>query len=835
MAKEDQHMIVAGVRRTWRPNPALLVLLLVPLLIGGLALLLMQQVVRADRLNHEEQQSQDRRAFIQSVLAAHQDLETGQRGYLITGRESFLEPYEAGQRNLAQSFVQLRKIYAGDAARLREIGLIEALSHEKRAFSARSIDARRRGDAETASAMVVSGHGKALMDEIRKHIDILLTFEVERLRGIAADSGRAIEGFRALSYAFLAILTLILAVAAYVISRTLKSRNEALDALEDVSRRRKAILDAAMDAIITLNPSGTIEGLNAAALRMFGYSDGELLRRDVGILFASTPPPGVVASQLREMNLVEGEPGALKEISAQRKDGTTFPADAAFTLSKLAEGLRYVAVIRDISERHRVDRMKAEFVSTVSHELRTPLSSIAGSLGLLAGGAAGPLADKAARLVTIARNNAERLVRLINDILDIEKLEFGSMVFNNEPLDLNVLAAEALEANRGYADSFEVRMELTQAERPAIVLGDRDRIAQVLANLLSNAIKFSPKSGTVQLNVSAGDSTHAISIRDFGPGIPDEFRGRIFGKFAQADSSDNRKKGGTGLGLSIVREIATRLGGTIGFESEPGAGACFNVALPALEPSLVRGRVLVCGEPGSAIRDALASTQLSAVFEESSAAALERVAKEPFTAILVDMGLDDGAGIAVLRAARAGRCNAVTPVLAIGGSPVKRGAQTDAALIVDWLRKPGDLAATLSPQGLRKDLSSTAAGPLPRVLHVDDDPDILRIVSAALEGQADVTCAESIAAARDCLARTKFDLLIIDLTLGDGAGTELLPDVLRTGENPIPVLIFSAEDADPQTASQVDAFLTKSRTPMSKLVQVIERLAEPGRKSEKFL
>ena len=809
-------------------------IILVPLLIVGLAFLLTQQVSRADRLNLEEQQSQERRALIMSVFSAHQDVETGQRGYLITGRESFLDPYVSAGRRLDGIFEQLRRTYAGDPAEVREIAILEALSHQKRAFVDASIEVRRRGDAEAANAMIRTERGKALMDEIRKHIDTLLTFEVERLKAVAAESHSAIAGFRLMSYFILALLAVILTVAALAITRTLKSRNEALVALEDLSRRRKAILDAAMDAILTLNPSGTIEGLNAAALRMFGYSEEELLRRDVGMLFASQPTAGVVALQFREMNLAEGQPGVLKEIHGQRKDGTTFPADAAITLSKLAEGLRYVAVIRDTSERHRVDRMKAEFVSTVTHELRTPLSSIAGSLGLLAGGAAGPLGEKATRLVTIARNNADRLVRLINDILDIEKLQFGSMRFNNEPVDLNVLAAEALEANRGYADSFDVRIDLVQAEQPAMVLADRDRVGQVLANLLSNAIKFSPKSGTVELTVRAGQATHAISVRDFGPGIPLEFRDRIFGKFAQADSSDSRKKGGTGLGLSIVREIVTRLGGTVSFESEEGQGACFEVTLPALERSLLRGRVLVCGEPGGAIRNALSETQLSAVFEESSTAAIERVANEPFTAILVDMSLDDGAGIAILRAARSGRCNSVTPVLAIGGSPAKAGGQADASLIVDWLRSPGDRSAAPERQALPPgSRSSRASGSLPRVLHVDDDPDILRIVSGALEGQADVTCAHSIAAARECLARARFDLLLIDLTLGDGAGTELLPDILRAGEKPIPVLIFSAEDADPQTASRVDGFLTKARTPMSKLVEAIERLADTDSNNER--
>ena len=190
-----------------------------------------------------------------------------------------------------------------------------------------------------------------------------------------------------------------------------------------------------------------------------------------------------------------------------------------------------MSVVVDITERKRIDRMKDEFVSTVSHELRTPMTSIAGSLGLLAGGAAGAMPESATRLLGIAHGNCQRLVRLINDILDIQKLEFGGVTFHH----------------------------------------------------VSNAIKFSPARQEVVIGVAQSGSRVIISVRDHGAGIPDVFKPHVFTKFAQADGTDTRLKGGTGLGLSIVQQIVIRLGGQVAFENAAGGGTIFNVDLPAWE------------------------------------------------------------------------------------------------------------------------------------------------------------------------------------------------------------------------------------------------------------
>jgi len=234
----------------------------------------------------------------------------------------------------------------------------------------------------------------------------------------------------------------------------------------------------------------------------------------------------------------------------------------------------------DISERKRVERMKTEFVSTVSHELRTPLTSIHGSLGLVLGGAVGEVPVPARELLRIAESNSERLIGLVNDILDIEKIESGRMEFRMEVVDLNVLTEQVVTANRAYADRLGVKVDVVPAADSAEVMGDPARLAQVVTNLLSNAAKFSPEGETVEVTVRRGNGALRVEVADRGPGIPESFRERVFEKFTQADSSDTRSVGGTGLGLSICRAIIDTHGGTIGYESDPGLKTRFHFELP---------------------------------------------------------------------------------------------------------------------------------------------------------------------------------------------------------------------------------------------------------------
>jgi PAS domain S-box-containing protein len=234
----------------------------------------------------------------------------------------------------------------------------------------------------------------------------------------------------------------------------------------------------------------------------------------------------------------------------------------------------------DVTRLKEADRMKGHFVSVVSHELRTPLTSMRGSLGLLEGGVAGELPQEARTLVGIALQNCERLWRLVDDLLDLEKMAEGRSAFRVDALDWNAQLAGALASGRGLEKQYGVAFELAPTP-PLRVMGDPDRLAQVLANLMLNAAKFSPAGGTITLSAESRPNARVrTSVRDRGPGVPAEFRSRIFRPFEQADDGDARTSTGTGLGLAISREIVEQLGGAIGFDDAPGGGAIFWFDLP---------------------------------------------------------------------------------------------------------------------------------------------------------------------------------------------------------------------------------------------------------------
>jgi PAS domain S-box-containing protein len=235
--------------------------------------------------------------------------------------------------------------------------------------------------------------------------------------------------------------------------------------------------------------------------------------------------------------------------------------------------LRMTGTNADISARKEIERMKNEFIAVVGHELRTPLSSIVGSLGLLA--RTKDLREDIQTLIHVARDNSQRLVRLVNDILDVEKLNSGEFQIQLEPVDLETLIDTAIQANRGYADQYGVTLIRSQSEGPAWVDANFDRLMQVMANLLSNAAKFSPRGARVEIRLQRMRGAFRVSIIDPGPGIPEEFKPRVFDRFAQADSSTSRQRAGTGLGLAICKLIIDKLGGKIDFVSMPGTGATF--------------------------------------------------------------------------------------------------------------------------------------------------------------------------------------------------------------------------------------------------------------------
>jgi signal transduction histidine kinase len=239
---------------------------------------------------------------------------------------------------------------------------------------------------------------------------------------------------------------------------------------------------------------------------------------------------------------------------------------------------RAVAKFRDNVKRE--EQLRNEFIATVSHELRTPLTAITGSVTLLDAGAFGILPAPVRRLLSVAQANCRRLVRIVNDILDIEKIDSGKMVYDRQPIEVRPLVTQAIEASRPIATDLGVTILLDPAAVDGVVIADPLRLTQVITNLLSNAIKFSARDSAVLVTIGIGGEAIRVSVRDRGPGIPEAHKDRVFDKFVQVDATDRRAKGGTGLGLSIARQIMTALGGKIGFEDAPGGGTVFSIMLP---------------------------------------------------------------------------------------------------------------------------------------------------------------------------------------------------------------------------------------------------------------
>ena len=346
------------------------------------------------------------------------------------------------------------------------------------------------------------------------------------------------------------------------------------------------VLDNVIDGILTFSPQGRIESCNRAAEQIFAYAPAQALGQRASELLAE-PYRHNYREHVRALLRQTGERTEAelpRELEGLRQNGERFPLELALSRIRHRGEDKLIAVVRDITERKRVERMQSEFVSTVSHELRTPLTSIAGALGLINGGALGEVPTAISAMLAIAEQNSQRLSLLINDLLDMDKLDAGQMRFDLQPQPLRPLLDQALQASQGYADAYRVRWQLLDVPEQVMLLVDAQRFLQIMANLLSNAAKYSPTEGVVEIRCAAQEQQLRIEVRDHGRGIPEAFRERIFNKFAQADSSDSRQQGGTGLGLAISRELVRRMHGQIGFSCAPGDGTRFWFTLPMLEP-----------------------------------------------------------------------------------------------------------------------------------------------------------------------------------------------------------------------------------------------------------
>lgn len=617
---------------------------------------------------------------------------------------------------------------------------------------------------------------------------------------------------------------------------------EEYTAARAMAERLRMIVETAHDAFVGMDSNGRITDWNPAAEATFGWKREEVLGRLLGEI--------IVPEALRQAHaagftryLSTGQASVLGkrlELPGLHRDGRELPLELTIAPLELGEERLFFAFLRDITERRRVDRLQSEFISTVSHELRTPLTSIRGSLGLVAGGVAGELSPQARPLVDIALKNSERLVRLINDILDIEKISSGKMIFDVRPVELMPLVAHSIEANRAFASQLGVRLVLDASVPGSLVAADPDRLLQVLTNLLSNAAKFSPSDGVVSVRVDRQEARLRVSIADRGAGIPEEFRSRIFQRFAQADGSDARTKSGTGLGLSISKAIVERLGGTIGFATEAGRGTTFYFDLPEVasdRPLEAQGnadatprkwgpRILTCEDDldtATVLKQMLEASGFSVDLAHSAAAARDCLSRNDYDLMTLDLNLPDADGVALLRELRDSEATRDLPIVVVSARADEGQAQlsAEAFMLMDWLPKPIDhpkLVAAVH-RFVRK-----SAGERSHVLHVEDDAEIAEVVSRMLGPECEVANARTLAEAQKLLAEKRFDLILLDQELPDGHGMDLVPRVRALTRRPVPIVVFSAYEMSREVAGRVAAALVKSKTSNDELLGIIRSL-----------
>lgn len=620
------------------------------------------------------------------------------------------------------------------------------------------------------------------------------------------------------------------------IVRDITERKQSDNAIQDNAERIRTILDTVVDGIITFNELGIIESFNPAGANLFGYSLDELQDMHFSVLL--TEDAGSKYKYLLEQFISSGAStilGSTIESEGLHSDGSVIPIEFAVNEMWLGGKRHFTSVVRDISERKKVDRMKSEFISTVSHELRTPLTSIRGALSLVLGKANVEFPAKVQHLLETASRNAEQLTYLINDILDLEKLKSGDLELALKAVDIVELSHRALEENESYAQSHNVHLKLNnELNDETMIYVDVHRILQVFANLISNAVKFSPKDDVVSINLKLNNGQLRVSIEDHGEGIPDEFRSKIFARFSQVDSSDSRKKGGTGLGLTITKAIIEQHKGKLDFESQVGQGSKFYFELPLWKeirettiPDDRTPRVLVCEDDMDAsliLSSLLEQEGISADVAATAESARVLLKKHNYQAMLLDLGLPDTDGLTLIHELRENENTKDLPIIVVSGTAEegRKNINGEAMNVIDWFQKPFDSVRLLST--LKHVIRDNAH---PKILHIEDDLDIIEIVQALMEDIGDCQYATTVKSASRLIENNDYDLIILDIELPDGSGLEIL-DKLK---NDIPVVIFSGQESASIVNAKVAASLTKSRTNNSELISTINHVLQQHKMS----
>jgi len=563
--------------------------------------------------------------------------------------------------------------------------------------------------------------------------------------------------------------------------------------------RTRAVVDATNDAVIMLDERHRPVLINRRARFFFGLGERDLLGQDyeqIRAIFAHILADGERFTSWLAQLLRSQSARTVEEFRTARPESRLLQCFSAPVMDQRDRFLGRILVFRDITREREVDRMKNDFVAIVSHELRTPLTSIQGALQLTLGqpstgrpGFTQGMSQRAVDLLTISLNNTARLIRLINDILDIAKIEQGRVQLRREPVEPAALCRGALDAVATLASGRDIRLHLELADPLPPVYADRDRAVQVLINLLSNAIKFSPAGQRVLLTARRDGAQVHFAVRDWGRGIAPEDQARLFQKFQQIDSSSTRDVGGTGLGLAISRALVEEHGGRMWLESAPAAGSIFHFTLPAADAAhaaeALPPLVLLGAGPATApaLRDALLGAGLRVSEAEPERLVELAEALRP-DLLLAELPAGPG-GAELLRQLRADPFAQAAPLVLIA-------AEAEGA------RESGALPPDSPPERVAAAALAAIAAPRPLVLVVEDDPHVRPVLVRLLQRQGlRVGQASDGYSALAAAARLRPDVILLDIKMPGLDGYEVLRRLRASPTTAgVRVIILTASDLD---------------------------------------
>ncbi len=634
-----------------------------------------------------------------------------------------------------------------------------------------------------------------------------------------------------------AIGLVLLGCVLFLLRRQALARARGDAALRGSEARLRLIIDNMLSGLVTTDEHGIIETVNPAAERMFGWTAAELIGRHVTELHQK--PEGDAEAFLEAVR--QRALGTVSEWTGRRPDGTVFPVELALFEFEAGGHRHFAGLMSDVSERRRIEQMKDEFVSTVSHELRTPLTSIRGSLQLVIDESVDQMDPEQRQLLNVALGNCERLIRIINDILDVSKIEAGAMQLQRTDCTAHDLVATAIESVEGVARTQRVRLVPYVDRALPLVSVDSDRIVQALVNLLSNAIKFAPTGSIVTIEATKAGDMVSFAVHDAGRGIATEDLPRLFQKFQQLDGSATRKIAGTGLGLVITKAIVEQHGGSVEAASEPGFGSTFTITLPSIDAAVrtpepaaaaadaapasgyARRRVLIVDDDDDmrlVLRRQLESASYEVAEARDGSDAVDRARTWGPDLVVMDLIMPRASGYGAVRAMTADPQLQAIPIIVLS---VVADELRDTMKGMTVLQKPMTAAALV-----REVSRVIGGGRNPRVLIAEDDQTIRQLYMTLIRRRGfDASAVEDGRLALEQFRREGADLILADLNMPGLDGAELIRQVraLPGGEG-VPIIAMSGQE--PHRAEKVardagaDLFIAK---PMS-VTECVRQIAE---------